>query len=246
MNSIKRTMGLAVLISVVLLGMVGCLKSEKIPNGFVFVKGRSADLRQAGDSGIKDFYMAETEVTQALYKSVMGENPSMFDGDDSRPVEQVSWYDAVKFCNRLSEKEGLEKCYSGSRDSIKCDFSRNGYRLPTESEWEYAAKGGDKSKGFKYSGSDDIVEVAWYRGNSGEQTHPVKSKKPNELGLYDMFGNVWEWCWDDSYSASGSSRVGRGGGWCKSTCGYSVSYRGYYPSATDSDLGFRLARSAQD
>ena len=233
-----------VFFAVALIASAGCSKNGNAPKGFVLVKGRSADLRQAGDSGIKDFYMAETEVTQALYKSVMGENPSMLKGDDQRPVEQVSWYDAVEFCNKLSERDGLEKCYSGNRDSISCDFTRNGYRLPTEAEWEYAAKGGNKSKGFDYSGSDDINEVAWYSKNSDGVTHPVKSKKPNELGLYDMSGNVWEWCWD---SASGSNRIDRGGCWHNGAYICSVSSRhDDNPSGADYDLGFRLARSVQD
>ena len=219
---------------------------EQLLTGFVFVKGNDK---------IKDFYIDECEVTQALYKAVMGRNPSEFAGS-ANPVEMVSWYDAVKFCNKLSEMSGFEKCYSGSGSNIKCDFSRNGYRLPTEAEWEYAAKGGDKSEGFKYSGSDDIDEVAWHYDNLGNETHPVKSKKPNELGLYDMSGNVWEWCWDwcDSDgikppygSASGSYRVDRGGSWYNNADNCSVSSRDCGdPSRTSSDLGFRLARSAQD
>ena len=206
---------------------------------------------------LSDFMIGEAEVTQALYESVMGENPSRFKGPQG-PVEYVSWYDAVEFCNKLSEMSGFKKCYSGSGSNIKCDFSRNGYRLPTEAEWKYAARGGDKSKGFKYSGSNDIGEVAWYYDNSGHETHPVKSKKPNELGLYDMSGNVWEWC-NDWYSnslhggndprgaASGSYRVIRGGCWDSSADSCSVLRRSYYgPSGTLNGLGFRLARSAKD
>ncbi len=210
---------------------------KQLLSGFVFVKGNGK---------IKDFYIDECEVTQALYKVVMGENPSGFAGS-ANPVENVSWYEAVKFCNLLSASSGLEECYTISGYDVTCDFDKNGYRLPTETEWEYAAKGGDKSKGFKYSGSDDIGEVAWYWDNFDKQTHPVKSKKPNELGLYDMSGNVCEWCWD-LYSASGSYRVERGGGLNSGADDCSVSYRGYYgaPSVTGGNLGFRLARSAQD
>ena len=215
------------------------------PSVFKMIKIGFEYAYAAPKNTVSSFYIAETEVTQALYKSVMGKNPSGFAGE-SRPVEHVSWYDAVEFCNRLSEKEGLEKCYSGSGDKTKCDFSKNGYRLPIEAEWEYAAKGGDRSGGFKYSGSNDIGEVAWYWDNSDEQTHPVKSKKPNELGLYDMSGNVWEWCWD-WYSDSGTGRVSRGGSWDYNAGHCSVSYRGYdNPSSTNVNLGFRLARSAQD
>ena len=217
--------------------------------GMILVKGGSftmggsdSDNRPVGIA-LGDFMIGENEVTQALYKFVMGENPSHFKGA-RRPVERISWYDAVEFCNILSEASGLEKCYSGSGSNIKCDFSKNGYRLPTEAEWEYAAKGGDKSKGFKYSGSNNIDEVAWYSGNSDGHLHSVKQKQPNELGLYDMTGNVWEWCWD---LTSGSNRILRGGSWSNGVDFCSVSNRGYWdPSGTDYDLGFRLARSAKD
>ena len=216
--------------------------------------GSDSDNRPVGIA-LGDFMIGENEFTQALYKFVMGENPSHFKGA-RRPVERVSWYDAVEFCNKLSEASGLEKCYSGSGSNIKCDFSKNGYRLPTEAEWEYAAKGGDKSKGFKYSGSNNIDEVAWYSGNSDGRLHSVKQKQPNELGLYDMTGNVCEWCWDwydetgirpPCGPASGSDRVCRGGScfndadYCSVSCRYC-----YDPSDTNYFLGFRLARSAKD
>nr|WP_294424678.1 formylglycine-generating enzyme family protein [uncultured Treponema sp.] len=168
-----------------------------------------------------------TEVTQELYKSVMGENPSNFKGEKNLPVERVSWYDAIVFCNRLSVKEGLKPVYSidgvtnvsmwgyvphkenSISKEIKWDEKANGYRLPTVEEWRYAAKGGQE---FKYSGSDNLDEVGWYRENSGGKIHPVAQKKPNGYGLYDMNGNVLEWCWDSSPSYS-YSRYYCGGSW---------------------------------
>lgn len=157
---------------------------------------------------LSSYYIGETEVTQALWKAVMGSNPSYFKGDDL-PVEQVSWNDIQDFIGKLNQKTGKQ------------------FRLPTEAEWEYAARGGKRSNGYKYAGSSNIDSVAWYTNNSGSKTHPVKGKNPNELGLYDMSGNVWEWCQDwygsDYYGksssanpqgpSSGSDRVLRGGSW---------------------------------
>ena len=174
------------------------------------------------------------------------------------PVESVTWYDAVEYCNRLSKKEGLTPCYSGSGDNITCNWNANGYRLPTEAEWEYAAKGGINKDDYKYSGSNNFDEVAWYYENSGVMTHDVGTKKANSLGIYDMSGNVWEWCWDwfdeDYYSrsprnnptgaASGSSRVFRGGGCGSDADRASVSGRGINrPSHRHFSRGFRVVRS---
>lgn len=186
---------------------------------------------------LNDYYIGETQVTQALWRAVMGSNPSNFKGDDN-PVEMVSWLDCQEFLKRLSQRSGYN------------------FRLPTEAEWEYAARGGSKSKGYKYAGSDNIDEVAWYEGNSGSETHSVRGKKPNELGLYDMSGNVDEWCndWYGGYSAnsqtnptgpvSGSFRVLRGSGWFGYAEYCRVSFRcNFTPSNRFSDLGFRLALS---
>lgn len=180
---------------------------------------------------LDDYYIGETVVTQALWGEVMGGNPSCFKGDDL-PVECVAWqhddgYDIQTFLRKLNDNDEVKKLLPQGKQ----------FTLPTEAQWEFAARGGIKSKGYKYSGSDDINEVAWYDGNSGKKTHPVKQKAPNELGLYDMSGNVWEWCQDGKrdYSSSsqinpkgpssGSRRVFRGGGWYSNARCCRVSYR---------------------
>jgi formylglycine-generating enzyme required for sulfatase activity len=169
------------------------------------------------------FMVGRYEVTQAQYQAVMGSNPSSVTGDTSHPVETVTWYNAVAFCNALSAREGLAQVYTINGTTVTADWTRNGYRLPTEAEWEFAARGGTLSQSYTYPGSNDVNSVAWYIANAGSTTHPVGAKAPNELGLYDMSGNVWEWCWDwyGSYSSggqtnpigpdSGTYRVMRGG-----------------------------------
>ena len=185
---------------------------------------------------MSSFIIGKYQVTQADWVAIMGSNPSHFKGD-SKPVTNVSWYDCLVYCNIRSLNEGLNPCYSiagninpsvwgtvpaedsGSIrdgvpwDSVLCDFSANGYRLPTEAEWEYSAKGGPESLSLVinsvYAGSGIIDDVAWYSDNSGGTTHPVGQKKPNTLGLYDMAGNVWQWCWDwyqyENYSSNPQS-----------------------------------------
>ena len=206
---------------------------------------------------VSSFLIGKYEVTQAEWKEVMGLNPSYWKGDNL-PVENVSWYDAVDYCNKRSLKEGLTPCYSGSGNSIICNWGANGYRLPTEAEWEYAARGGKHSKGYKYSGSNDIGSVAWYDGNAGNKTHEVGTKAANELGLHDMSGNVWEWCWDwydSGYYAkspgsdprgagSGSYRELRGGSWIYDDLDGRVANRSnYYPVIRYGNGGLRLARA---
>ena len=181
---------------------------------------------------------------------------------DTYPVVCVSWYDAMAYCNWRSQKEGLTGCYAISGTNVTYNTGANGYRLPTEAEWEYAARGGNKSRGYTYSGSNDAGEVAWYSMNSGNTTQPVGGKKANELGIYDMSGNVWEWCWDwygDKYysqsarenptgPSSGQYRVLRGGGWDNVgvggglRCAYRYSLGS--PAGTGGILGFRLARTS--
>ncbi len=208
-----------------------------------FTMGATSEQGSDADSNEKpthkvtlsDYMIGETEVTQELWKAVMGTNPSKFSGTQN-PVEHVSWEDCQNFIAELNAMTGKK------------------FRLPTEAEWEFAARGGQKSKGYKYAGSNTLSNVGWYEDNSSSKTHPVKQKQANELGLYDMSGNVWEWCqdWYSSYSSSaqtnptgpssGSSRVCRGGGCLNNATFCRVSIRYYntpaYPSGI---LGLRLA-----
>ena len=181
------------------------------------------------------YYIGETEVTQALWQAVMGDNPSIFKGDNL-PVEYVSWDECQTFISKLNSITGKN------------------FRLPKESEWEYAAKGGFKSHGYTYSGSNTVEEVAWYDNNArsfGSNTadssrpdygpHPVKTKYPNELGIYDMSGNVFEWC-EDFYYPTGPRRVNRGGGWNNTAWCCTVGSRhDGDPDRHDSAIGLRLA-----
>ena len=184
---------------------------------------------------LSGYYIGKTEVTQALWQAVMGSNPSYFEGDDL-PVENVSWDDCQEFIRKLNSLTGQN------------------FRLPTEAEWEFACRGGNNSRGYKYSGSNYIDNVAWYDGNSGDKTHPVATKSPNELGIYDMSGNVWEWCadWYGDYSSGrqtnpkgpydGSRRVYRGGGWFYRARICRSSDRSYdRPAYRINFLGLRLA-----
>jgi formylglycine-generating enzyme required for sulfatase activity len=184
---------------------------------------------------LSDYYIGQTEVTQALWQAVMGSNPSNWKGNNL-PVETVSWNDCQQFITKLNQLTGRK------------------FRLPTEAEWEYAARGGNKSRGYKYAGSNDLGSVAWYVGNSGSKTHPVGQKQANELGIYDMACNVYEWCqdWYGSYSSgaqtnpmgpsSASLRVNRGGCWFSIARCCRVSYRlNNNPDRRDNFLGLRLA-----
>ena len=202
----------------------------------------------------RDFWMGKYPVTQSLWESVMGNNPSEFKGSN-RPVENVSWFDVVDFCNKLSFKEGLTPVYTINETEVECDWTANGYRLPTEAEWEYVARGGED---HLYSGSNNIDEVAWHWENSGKETRTVGLKKSNGFGLYDMSGNVWEcvWDWYGNYSSAsvtdptgpkgGSDRVNRGGSWGFDARSSQVSRRvGYDPKFSYYGLSFRLSRGVQ-
>lgn len=213
--------------------------------GGTFTMGATSEQGSEADSDEKpthsvtlsSFYICKYEVTQALWKAVMGSNPSSFKGDNL-PVETVSWDDCQTFIRKLNAMTGKN------------------FRLPTEAEWEFAARGGNNSRGYKYAGSNNIETVAWYDDNSGSKTHVVGTKSPNELGIYDMSGNVLEWCqdWKGSYSSasqtnptgasSGSRRVLRGGSWYygAGSCRSSNRDSGT-PGYRDDDCGLRLVLS---
>jgi len=193
------------------------------------------DVKPAHQVTLSSFSIGKYEVTQEEWEAVMGSNPSHFKGA-KRPVESVSWDDCQTFIRKLNQLTGKQ------------------FRLTTEAEWEYAARGGNRSRGYKYSGSHDIGSVAWYWDNAGKETHPVGQKQANELGIYDMSGNVYEWCqdWYGDYSSSaqtnptgpgsGSYRVYRGGGWSSSARNCRVSSRfGNTPGFGIGGLGLRLA-----
>jgi sulfatase modifying factor 1 len=260
---------LSILISLLLLFACVDLTSphEGIARGMVFVAGGT--FRMGTDKGVTDeepvhrvtldsFYIGKFEVTQEEWEAVMGSNPSLFKGG-CYPVETVSWYGAVEYCNKKSVLEGLTPCYSGNGGDIACNFGADGYRLPTEAEWEYACRGGLKSRHYLYSGSNNPDQAAWHERNSGDRTRPVGRKKPNELEIYDMSGNVWEWCWDwydkDYYKnsppdnpkgpLSGKKRSYRGGGgpggrtmWLRSTGRFSLE-----PAYKSFDMGFRIVKN---
>ena len=248
---------------------VSSVERPKVPENMVLVEGGtfqmgdtfgdgSTDEKPVHSVTVSSFYLGKYEVTQREWRDVMGTNPSTCRGD-SLPVENVSWYKAVEFCNRLSAKDGLDPSYAISGTNVTYDFSKNGFRLPTEAEWEFAARGGNQSRGNECSGSNDRNEAGWYVGNAGGTTHQVGTKIPNEIGLYDMSGNVWEWCWDiyGAYSSSaqndptgassGSRRVLRGGSWGGVGRG-NFSLRSterdnaYNPNGSSyGDVGFRVA-----
>lgn len=212
--------------------------------GGTFQMGATSEQQEPYDDekpvhqvSLSSYMIGETEVTQELWQAVMGNNPSYFKGANM-PVEQVSWDDCQTFITILNQLTGKK------------------FRLPTEAEWEYAARGGKQSKGYQYSGSNNLDDVAWYWDNSNGTTHPVKTKQPNELGIYDMSGNVYEWCqdWYGSYNSStqtnptgpnsGSSRVNRGGSWNGIARGCRSAYRNRHnPSSRFNGLGVRLALS---
>ena len=271
------------------------------PEGFVLVSAGTFNM--GSNSGqennkpvhevtiTKPFYMGKYEVTQAEYESVIGTNPSNYQGNENlsaegevqenRPVESVSWYDVIVYCNKRSLAEDLTPCYTikesvnpsdwgnvptsvnVSWNTVKCDFSANGYRLPTEAEWEYAARAGDSTVDkLTYSGTSDLDKLgdyAWYGVTESVKTHEVGKKLPNAFGVYDMSGNAWEWCWNwftGSYDTEseggsdptgvelGSTRIVRGG-WAKNEGDYcAVSYRnGNKPFNSASSIGFRVVRS---
>jgi len=243
---------------------------EEIPIGImVFVEGGTFEMGDHFNEGLdaelpvhdvtlNSFYIGQYEVTQGEYEAVMGSNPAQYYGvDDNYPVYYVTWFNAVEYCNALSEQESLTPCYNLSDWS--CDFSADGYRLPTEAEWEYAARGGvNWTDDYRYSGTtDNLGDYAWYDSNSGNQTNEVGTRLPNQLDIYDMSGNVWEWC-NDWYSSSyydsspvnnptgpdsGSTRLERGGSWGDNVFHGRIANRGNgNPILSFLNIGFRIFR----
>ncbi len=275
----KKLLILSIVI-LLLITLSGC--KNKIPENMVLVKGGAFKNTNSNyyniEANIHSFYIGKYEVTQKEWVDVMGYNPSAFIGDDL-PVEMISWYDAVEYCNKRSLKEGLEPYYNINKnildphniseyDTIKWTVTindkTNGYRLPTEIEWEYAASGGQLSENFTYSGSNEVDEAAWYWRNAGDsyitgdwswsliennqnKTHIVGGKLANELGLFDMSGNVREWCYDwyqDSNIPTGMQRIWKGGGWIGDATSSAFSYRGKFEAnGMGADHGFRICRN---
>ncbi len=246
------------------------------PDQMVLVQGGTFN-NGTSDVTVSSFYIDKYELTQSAYQTVMGVNPSYFSGVTNGPVEYVSWFDAIEYCNKRSINEGLTPCYSYStygtnpatwptgwntdyqnHTNVFCSWTASGYRLPTEAEWEFAARGGNSTHGYTYSGSNTLGDVAWYSSNSGSTTHAVGTKTANELGLFDMSGNVWEWNWDiyGSYPVSaqtnphgafsGSFRVYRGGCWDYNAtfCTVSNRYSDFYATIRAVNIGFRLCRTS--
>ncbi|MDR2313197.1 MAG: formylglycine-generating enzyme family protein [Spirochaetaceae bacterium] len=217
------------------------------------------------------FLLSETEVTQELYTAVMQENPSYFKGP-ALPVDSVSWLDTILFCNALSLRSGLPPAYTIEGETVTWNRDSMGYRLPTEAEWEYAARGGVKGavgnralEKASFAGDPqgdspgNPREYCWYAPNGASSTHPVKSKLPNQLGLYDMSGNVWEWCWDlfgdypaepvDNYagSSAGRSRIYRGGSYLNQINQLRTTFRIWEaPALRARTMGFRIALDIED
>jgi formylglycine-generating enzyme len=268
----------ALLMTLIIFMFESCVQKE-IKN-LVFIEGgtfkNTKSIFYNKDIAVTHFYIGKYEVSQKEWVAVMGKNPSKFKGNNL-PVENVSWYDCIAYCNKRSIKEKLKPYYVINKnkkdpindnkiDSLKwtvtLNTSANGYRLPTNVEWDYAAGGGQKSKNYTYSGNNNLDRVGWYWMNSGDKkstgnwtsntivnnhckTHPVGSKEPNELGLYDMSGNVREWAWDWSTALNeAKGRMLKGGGWIGIEMCCTPSYQGNYRANNKSeDTGFRLCRS---
>lgn len=212
----------------------------QIPGGKIEL--RDDRIKHQWSVELEPFLLGKFQVTQDIYFAITNQAPSHFKGDKN-PVESISWKEAATFCNLLSAKTNLQPCYEWDTKTDEAAFNNqaNGYRLPTEAEWEYACKAG--STGIRYGELDDI---AWYKENSNGSTKAVGLKEPNAWGLYDTLGNVWEWC-SDIYDETvyGSYRVIRGGGWCDEARGcMATNRRRSHPvSFKIDDLGFRLARN---
>ena len=239
--------------------MIGEAEMVSVPKGSFQMGSHNflLNTQPRHDVEIDSFFMSKTEITQALFQRIMNENPSNNRGDINLPVENVSWHDAVIFCNRLSDRTGLERCYEEETGS--CDFSQNGFRLPTEAEWEYACRAGSETLYNTGETLTDLDDAGWFGnievGNCHNIPHPVGMRKPNAWGLYDMHGSQWEWCndWYDQayYLASpqdnptgpvhGVFKVMRGGSWISNPefC-RSDTREMYKPELNYYDIGIRL------
>ncbi|MGH1041059.1 formylglycine-generating enzyme family protein [Bacillus wiedmannii] len=211
----------------------------KIPEGKVVL--RDDRIKKEWQVQVKPFLLAKYVVTMELYDAIANNKPNLFK-DKNKPVVNISWNDAIIFCNLLSKKAGLKEYYSISEDGliVSCNLDSNGYRLPFEAEWQHACKAG--TAGYIYG---ELKEIAWYNENSDGRIHEIGKKKPNAWGLYDMLGNVWEWCFDlYDEKVYGSYRIFRGGSWAEAArgCGATCRRRSH-PTFHIDDLGFRLARS---
>jgi sulfatase modifying factor 1 len=213
---------------------------------------------------VKDFEICKFEVTVWQWKEYVKANKlkmpvkPVWGWQDNYPINNLTWNEVIDYCNWLSKKENLDPVYTQQGPNVSCDFTKNGYRLPTEAEWEYAAKGGKKSKETRYSGSNNPNQIAWHKANSKASPHTIGTKLPNELGIYDMSGNVWEWCWDwynkDYYTIEdnknpkgpvmGERKSVRGGSWDSKLNYMRPANRiSTLPSKTHEFYGFRVARS---
>ena len=226
------------------------MDKEVIDELFVTIQAGTVNMRddrkkETWSLDIDCFKLSKFPVTQELYEAITDKNPSTFNGD-RLPVETVSWIEAVSFCNELSEYLGKEKCYEMdlASETTTLNLSANGFRLPTEAEWQYACQAGTKETRY-----GELHEIAWYKGNSNNRTQAVGLKKPNGWGLYDMLGNVWEWC-SDIYDETvyGSYRVFRGGGWCdqERSVMATTRRRSHPVSFKIDDLGFRIATHSKE
>jgi formylglycine-generating enzyme required for sulfatase activity len=210
-----------------------------IPSGEIAL--RDDRLKRKWNVKIQQFQISKFLITQKQYSSITEKRPFYFKGD-GKPAETISWYDAITFCNLLSIRMGLRECYSITQNGMNVEYipGTDGFRLPLEAEWEYACRAGNANARY-----GELDRISWYKGNSYGETQEVGKKEPNEWGLYDMLGNVWEWCWDVyDETVYGSYRVFRGGGWCDEDRGCLASNRRRsHPTFRIDDLGFRIART---
>ncbi len=237
------------------LAMVHIEAGEFLMGSPRYEKDREPDEDRHQVTLTRSYLMSTTEINQELWFSIMATNPSHFEGGN-RPVENIAFDECIEFCNQLSRSEGLTPAYGRRGGEVFWNRESNGYRLPTEAEWEYACRAGSQKRFANGDRESDLYELSWCRNNSTGRTHDVASKAPNNWGLYDMHGNVWEWCWnwsaeyltrfavDPEGPRRGSSRVIRGGSWDNSTKACrSANHNGAKPGFHGAILGFRVVRT---